>query len=147
MGQEQDGSTAKTKQNKKKSKTQSENDKEKIEERITQNGSKIEVVSLYIDRYFSTHVTSAILLSFSKIISEQLNIKVDRLAKRNRSALLCWYAEHWDQIFPILKARDLDSVINPAPNFAEGTQASENFKVISNTCFDLNNIDTLLNFH
>lgn len=90
---------------------QSERDYQKVRRRVTLNGSKIFVVSNFIDRYFGTHVTIAILMSLAKIIMQKHKLKLDRLARRNRQALLCWYAENWDIILPILKHKDFSKKI------------------------------------
>ena len=86
--------------------TQSSRDYERIQTRIQQNGSKIEYVSNFLDRYFRTHVTSVILLSLARIFIRKLDLTLDRLAKRNRTALLCWFAENWDPIYAQLKRTD-----------------------------------------
>lgn len=82
---------------------QSIKDYEEIQSRMKANEEKLGFVSAYIDRYFETHVTSAILLSLAKILVQKFNLKLDRLAKRNRSAMLCWYSENWDKILPYLR--------------------------------------------
>lgn len=76
--------------------SQSMRDQEKIIRRVQLNGLKIDFVAAYIDRYFKTHLTYSPLLALAKKITECSSVKLDRLAKRNRSALLCWYAENWD---------------------------------------------------
>ena len=81
---------------------QSIRDYEKVQKRMKDNGSKVDQVSTFIDKYFGTHVTIAILTSLAKIVMGRYALKLDRLARRNRSALLCWYAENWDVIFPLL---------------------------------------------
>lgn len=85
---------------------QSERDYLRVQQRVMLNGHKIYIVSNFIDRYFGTHVTIAILTSLAKIIMSKHKIKLDRLARRNRQALLCWYAENWDIICPVLKQKD-----------------------------------------
>ncbi|EAX95530.1 hypothetical protein TVAG_126600 [Trichomonas vaginalis G3] len=75
-------------------------DHKMIFERVKLNGIKMDFVSAYIDRIIGTKVTYLNLLSFAIDISSVLEIKLDRLAKRNRNALLCWYAENWERIQP-----------------------------------------------
>ncbi|EAX85371.1 hypothetical protein TVAG_151160 [Trichomonas vaginalis G3] len=84
---------------------QCQRDYEKIQRRIKFNGEKVEYVASYIDRYFGSHVTSMMLISIANVIIEKHKIKLDRLARRNRSALLCWFTENWDIIHPYLKEK------------------------------------------
>lgn len=94
----------------KKRSSQSARDSMKINDRIKINGGKIEYVSDYINRLFDTHVTSSILISLANIFLDRLNLKLDRLAKRNRTALLCWYAENWNVILCVLQQMDFSSL-------------------------------------
>lgn len=77
-------------------------DSKKLEQRIKSNEGKLQFVSDYLDDYFGTHVNTMILGSLAKIIINTYGITLDRLAKRNRTALLCWYAENWEKICPLL---------------------------------------------
>lgn len=130
--------------------SQSLRDYEKIQHRIKASGSKIEFVSNYIDRYFGTHVTSVILLSLAKIFIGKLDLKLDRLAKRNRSALLCWYAENWDSIYANLKDTDFLSYITnqgyPSQSFAAHSTVNEEIEE-PKPHFDPTDISFLLNTH
>lgn len=82
--------------------TQSIRDNERTMARVKKNGFKIEYVTAYIDKQFGTHVSSAILLTFAHTLCEKLSLKLDRIAKRNRNALICWYAENWATVQPHL---------------------------------------------
>lgn len=83
--------------------TQSIRDNERTLARLKKNGFKIEYVTAYIDRQFGTHVSSANLLTFAHELCEKLSLKLDRIAKRNKNALICWYAENWHIVQPHLK--------------------------------------------
>ena len=85
--------------------------------------TKIDYVSSFIDKFFGTHVTITILLSLANIVVSQNHIKLDRLARRNRSALLCWYAENWNVIDPIL--RDKNFIAMFSQNSQKGIQKTE----------------------
>lgn len=75
--------------------------------RIKLNGVKMDLVSAIIERQFGRHVTIETLLMIAQNLSKEQGIKIDRLAKRNRSALLCWYAENWTHIYPHLNDLEL----------------------------------------
>lgn len=83
--------------------SQSVRDFKKLQRRIKENGEKFNFVGEYLDRYFGTHVNALILNSLAKIIMEKHGLQLDRLAKRNRSALLCWFSENWDLVQPVLR--------------------------------------------
>ncbi|EAX91285.1 hypothetical protein TVAG_251290 [Trichomonas vaginalis G3] len=71
-------------------------------ERMQILGIKLDYVTAFIDREYGWHVTFAHLLQLAEVLHKKLDIQLDRLAKRNRSALLCWYTETWDLIQPKL---------------------------------------------
>lgn len=123
-------------------------DYETIQHRMKLNQEKLGFVAAYIDRYFETHVTTAILISLAKILINKFDLKLDRLAKRNRSALLCWYAENWDLILPYLR--------QGKPSFIKSTLVSPNYSISDqkfgenhnlNDDFDPSDINHLLNNH
>ena len=113
------------------------------------NGSKVDQVSTFIDKYFGTHVTIAILTSLAKIVMGRYALKLDRLARRNRSALLCWYAENWDVIFPLLndsafemKLKSIKRLQNMRPKIEPLAPKPANTEFI-----DPSDLTLLLNFH
>ncbi|KAI5507966.1 hypothetical protein TVAGG3_0681770 [Trichomonas vaginalis G3] len=77
-------------------------DRKSIDDRLTLNGIKVDYVDAYLCKLAGCHVTIDPLLEFAYDMSYQFRLKLDRLAKRNRTALLCWYAENWGNIFPYL---------------------------------------------
>lgn len=87
--------------------SQTVRDYEKIQKRIQENEGKLQFISEFLDHFFGTHVNTLILNSLAKIIMDKHGLSLDRLAKRNRSALLCWYAENWDKIQPVLKTLNI----------------------------------------
>lgn len=91
-------------QNKRKRNTaQSMRDHEKIQKRIQTNGVLPDYISVYLERYFQQRFTASTFLSIANNLISNLNLRIDRLAKRNRQALLCWFAENWNTIHPHLK--------------------------------------------
>ncbi|EAX93545.1 hypothetical protein TVAG_203360 [Trichomonas vaginalis G3] len=130
---------------------QNRRDHEMILERIKKNGVKMDFVSAYIDKIFGMHVTISPLLEFALHISHQFGLKVDRLAKRNRNALLCWFSENWETVFPHLHQIKPDK-----PFIYEGTsshvsspekKSENNEKHVTKTDIDPSNLSHLLNWH
>lgn len=81
---------------------QSIRDHEKISQRMNNLGIKLDIVTAYFEQHLGPHVTAMSLLQIAFAVASKLNIKIDRLAKRNRTALFCWFAEQWNNIFPYL---------------------------------------------
>lgn len=85
---------------------QTQRDTEKINSRIRMNQHEIPKVEMELLRYFSGRpIISELLTLASELVNGlegelKLNLKIDRLAKRNRDCLLCWFAEHWDLLGP-----------------------------------------------
>lgn len=100
---------------KRKKTIQSIRDNDMIQKRIRSTGNQIQYINDYVDKYFGTHVTSEILMTLARIAIEKFNLQIDRLAKRNRTALLCWYAENWDSILQILNGFNFMSSQNRPP--------------------------------
>lgn len=124
-------------------------DHEQIFQRIRLNGIKMDFVSAYIDREIGYRVTYLSLLSFAMWLTKRLDIKIDRLAKRNRNALLCWYAENWDTIQPHIN--ELKTYITKMSISNDGdmsSPANDNTKLqIEEESVDPSNIFSLLNNH
>lgn len=131
---------------------QSIRDNDLIQKRVVNTGSKLQYVTEYIDRYFRTHVTSEILMSLAKIAIEKHNLQIDRLAKRNRTALLCWYSENWDAILQVLNEYNFMDYPQPQkePTFPEPVVFESPKPEISNNenarC-DPYDLSVLLNYH
>lgn len=81
---------------------QSIRDHEKISKRMNNLGVKYDYVSAYFEKMIGPHFTAFSLLEIATRVATKLKLKLDRLAKRNRSALLCWFGEHWSLIYPHL---------------------------------------------
>ncbi|EAX95528.1 hypothetical protein TVAG_311000 [Trichomonas vaginalis G3] len=123
-------------------KCQTTRDNEKIKKRIKINKNRINFINEYLNKFFSTNVTTTILISFAKLLSSQLNLTLDRLAKRNRTSLLCWYSENWNSIYYILNTVDFPSFIRKIPK-EEEIQVSN----MQPSCIDPSDLSYLLNYH
>lgn len=129
--------------------TQAQRDNERIEKRKIRNGMKTEYIYAYFNRLIGSHVTFPLLLNFAKIFSQDLQLNIDRLAKRNRSALLCWYAENWEDIKPalhrVVKDLNIQSVVgNKSSQIKNEIVISQ---ITSQKSFDPSDITQLLNHH
>ena len=130
--------------------SQSYRDNERIQKRIAANEGKLEYVSKFLDQYFGAHVNAEILISLAKIVMSNYQITLDRLAKRNRSALLCWYSENWDKIHPMLTSMNIlgsrsSKLVNEIP--PKFTNSFDEIKIQSNEYHDPFSLDVLLNCH
>lgn len=123
-------------------KSQTTRDNEKIKKRIKVNKNRIKYIDEYLNKFFATNVTSSILVSFAKLLCKQLNLKLDRLAKRNRSALLCWYSENWDLIYYTLNSVDLSLLLKSMPSEPSSPVSEPQYSFI-----DPSDINNLLNYH
>ncbi|EAX99405.1 hypothetical protein TVAG_043130 [Trichomonas vaginalis G3] len=79
-----------------------------IRSRIRTNGIKFDLVNEIIKSKLGGHATTTILMKLADKFSHELKIRVDRLAKRNKNALICWYAENWHLIAPFFTKLELD---------------------------------------
>ncbi|EAX92297.1 hypothetical protein TVAG_108140 [Trichomonas vaginalis G3] len=130
---------------------QSQRDYEKIQKRIVNMGSKVDFVNSYVDKSFGTHVNIEILTSIAKIVEQKYHVPLDRLAKRNRKAMLCWYAENWSLVTKILdeKKNDAKKIFKRRSRKVE-TELNQilNSKMdLPSSTFDPMELSCLLNFH
>lgn len=129
--------------NKHKRKTaQSIRDYEEVKKRVFETGIKMDLISEYLDKVFGVHVTALSLVDNACKLSQQLGLRVDRLAKRNRSAMLCWYAEHWDLIRPLLPQRSDSQIVGLVKN-----ELPTKHPIQTHNHIDISDINQLLNFH
>lgn len=73
-----------------------------IMNRIQRNGVKLDLVTEILENVYGGRFKVDELLKFARQLAKKINTRVDRLANRNRSALLCWFAENWDDVYPFL---------------------------------------------
>lgn len=75
--------------------SQSIKDFEKLQRRVENAGSNLQMVTSYLENAFGRHVTVNALLQLANNLCDKHSISIDRLATRNRKALFCWYTENW----------------------------------------------------
>ena len=121
---------------------QSIKDHETLLKRIDRLGIKLNYVSAYLDKINCFHQTTNHLLSEATKYAAIINIKIDRLAKRNRQALLCWYTENWDSVLPLLP-------MNPYDVVQQMNQEKMMKKVAHAPTYDIDvsDLNQLLNYH
>ena len=113
--------------------SQSVRDYEQMRLRCLMLGKKFEVVQDYLKGLFGSNVTAITLLSRANTLEKMTGIQVDRLARRNRQALFCWFTENWEVIQPIL--------LSNTSAYQKAHMAAESE---SEAMFDIAN---LLNYH
>ncbi|EAY14790.1 hypothetical protein TVAG_219720 [Trichomonas vaginalis G3] len=64
-------------------------DHDEIIHRVNINGVKIDLVTEILEAKFGGRATVDSLLTLARHISKKINIRIDRLANRNKQALLC----------------------------------------------------------
>ena len=133
-------------------------DYQKIQSRVSQKGLMVDIVKAYFEKIMGKKVRASFILSVAQILSSTFQIKLDRLAKRNRTALLCWYAENWVKIAPSLQSVILQYAKDPdfcsyeenhpmtmEQLFPKETEQTETNP--SNMKIDVSNIECLINKH
>lgn len=73
---------------------------EDINERIKRNGTKLSYVHYFLIDFLGPGFPIIDLMSLAVDISRGLGIYLDRMAKRNKKALICWFTENWSVIYP-----------------------------------------------
>ncbi|EAX80190.1 hypothetical protein TVAG_285360 [Trichomonas vaginalis G3] len=109
--------------------------------RIQNNGVKMDLVQAILESQFNGKVTIDTLLIFANLMAKKHGLFLDRLARRNKTALICWYTENWNTIQPFI------GEINPA---SKSKNSIKNDKIESkdyNPNIDPSDIFQLLNYH
>lgn len=112
-----------------------------IEQRMQINGVKIDYVGAVLESIYGRRYTVEDMLCLARKIAKLNKFKIDRLAHRNRDALLCWYAENWEYVYPVL-------FNNGTQNTGKISPKSDIQETISeNQLIDPSDISQLLNKH
>ncbi|EAY01820.1 hypothetical protein TVAG_273310 [Trichomonas vaginalis G3] len=117
--------------NTKRTTSQSNRDFELVKSRSLYLGEKLNIVSGYLKHLYGNNVTAVSLLSRADKLERIIGISVDRLARRNRQALFCWFTENWELIQPILMQPGR-IIVNSAPKIES---------------IDVSDLSRLLNYH
>ncbi|EAY17211.1 hypothetical protein TVAG_291630 [Trichomonas vaginalis G3] len=115
-------------------------DQEAIEDRIIKNEHMIDVVVSCLESHHGGKLTVDQLRIYARSVSKIINKKIDRLANRNRMALLCWYSENWNEIYP-----HLNEFIPSNPENQNSSDHEQNFETDREV--DPSDLHQLLNYH
>lgn len=102
---------------------QTKRDRKIIDQRRKKHGLQVDFVDAYLSKLAGCHIKTRCMLEVAHLASGILNIKVDRLAKRNRTAMLCWFAENWTVLQPYLKSSYFTSDIK-SDNSSSSTESN-----------------------
>ncbi|EAX99603.1 hypothetical protein TVAG_427670 [Trichomonas vaginalis G3] len=136
--------------NKHKRKTsQSKRDYEKIKNRISQAGIQMDYVAAYLEKLYGDHMTVTNLLSLATKIAQKLDLNIDRLAKRNRSALICWFAENWKIVYPYLPIFAASELVKISTLNINTLSSIKPMSIAPSSSFhiDITDVSQLLNNH
>lgn len=117
-------------------------DNERLKKRIKKIGIKMDLVSAYFENIFGGHVTTLFLLNLAADLEKKIHVEVDRLARRNRQALLCWFAENWDKVKPIILEEKVQKLLNQSNLITKDIT-----KEAKDTEIDISDLKQLLNHH
>ncbi|EAX95366.1 hypothetical protein TVAG_425500 [Trichomonas vaginalis G3] len=78
-----------------------------ISKRINEAGVHVNIVQYVLFGVLGNAFKNTELLDLAVKVSQKLGIYIDRMAKRNKTALLCWFAENWMAIYPYLCSQNM----------------------------------------
>jgi hypothetical protein len=82
---------------------QTQRDSIRLSERIRRNAGRIRVVESCLEQAYGRMSMSNLASLADRCVNAcQNSIALDRLAKRSRPALFCWFCENWSVIWPVL---------------------------------------------
>jgi len=73
-------------------------DREIIAQKIENNRMYYETMELVLELYLGGKYKKTDILDFAKKILKENNMKIERLMKRSKPYLICWFCEHMDLI-------------------------------------------------
>lgn len=120
---------------------QSIKDSYETEIRMEKNGVKIDLVEAVLENIYGKKYTVEQIRVLAMGIARKISKKLDRLAHRNKNALLCWFSENWDQVYPYLYAK-----FQKKPKFI-GSKDNFSENLLEKTYIDPSDLSQLLNTH
>lgn len=66
-----------------------------VNQRIKDCGESFQTIPKLLDSVFHTTLTFTDYKNIAEELTRFIPIKIDRLSKRNKSAMICWFAENW----------------------------------------------------
>lgn len=116
-------------------------DSDEMAKRIQNNLHNIDFVTVMLESHYGARLTVDQLRMFARRLSKRIKVNIDRLANRNRIALLCWYSENWDAIYPHLE----EFIPSQNPKTSDNTDNEP--QVQSSASIDPSDISQLINTH
>jgi hypothetical protein len=89
---------------------QAEKDHKLINDRARKNGNLMPAVSKELELLCSQSLQKKDLIVVARTVSTLCDIPLDRLAKRSRGCLICWFCEHWPDVVTTLRQICRDGV-------------------------------------
>lgn len=125
---------------------QARRDLNRIKRRIEANSGMLKQITNQFVKYIGENITLESLMFLAKSLEEKANIEIDRLAKRRRAALICWYVENWDIIRPLLKSERFMEKFRKNFNLTKSAKSITEVKSEPiNNYLDPSNLSLLLN--
>ena len=81
---------------------QTQKDQELTVQRLKKNEQMIPTVTHFLELVLGKSPQKKLLLSLATQLTSITHIQLDRLAKRSRDCLLCWFCENWELFLPHL---------------------------------------------
>lgn len=75
--------------------------------RIRRCGPRLNMVNKYFESRFAPKISFKDLKHIADQVIKKISLHVDRISKRNKVAMQCWFVEHWDIIKPILDSMSI----------------------------------------
>ncbi|OHT17561.1 hypothetical protein TRFO_00797 [Tritrichomonas foetus] len=96
---------------------QTERDQLRINEKVRKNRICYSQMEKVLNIIYGGQVTKGKLLKMAHLIAKQRNLKIERIEKRNKSALICWYCENCPDLLAYQEPSLLIDYIRQHTNF------------------------------
>ena len=77
-------------------------EQEDLNRRIRRNQASIPQISYFMDRFFGGNLRLKEATALASNLAKHIGLKLDRVAKRHKPAMICWFCENWNCLFPYL---------------------------------------------
>jgi hypothetical protein len=94
---------------------QTQRDSIRLNERMKRNAGRIPVIEFWLEHACGRMtMTNLVALADRCVDALDNSIGLDRLSKRSRSALICWFCENWSVIWPaVLQDQNATTTFRP----------------------------------
>lgn len=77
-------------------------EQEVVNSRMKKAGGNFQLISNQLNSIYGKILSFNDLMFIADSATKKTQIKIDRISKRSKSALICWFCEHWENIKNIL---------------------------------------------